>query len=114
MLCDIYMLLFLQRDVIDPAVQGTLNVLKACIKSPTVRRVVHTSSAAAIRFTGKDVPDTVFDESCWTDVEFVTKNKIPGWVSSQMRCFFRNLMHIWLWVYKVFILNFMYDLGQRV
>ena len=78
------MLLFLQKDIIDPAVQGTLNVLKSCIKSPTVRRVVHASSIAAIRFSGEDVRDKVFDETCWTDVDFVTKNNIPGWVSSQI------------------------------
>lgn len=68
-----------QRDVIDPAVQGTLNVLKSCIKSPSVKRVVHASSAGAIRFSGEDVADQVLDESCWTDVEFCVKNNLYGW-----------------------------------
>eukprot|EP00250_Pteridium_aquilinum_P017585 c23698_g2_i3 orf=147-1166(+) len=68
-----------QRDVIDPAVQGTLNVLKACVKSSSVKRVIHVSSAAAIRFSGKEVAEHVFDESCWTDVDFCIKNKVPGW-----------------------------------
>ncbi|KAI5078685.1 hypothetical protein GOP47_0006356 [Adiantum capillus-veneris] len=68
-----------QKDVIDPAVQGTLNVLNACIKSSSVKRVVHVSSAAAIRFSGKDVAEQVFDESCWTDVDFCMDKKPPGW-----------------------------------
>nr|QFQ61498.1 dihydroflavonol 4-reductase [Dryopteris erythrosora] len=68
-----------QKDVIEPAVQGTLNVLNACVKSSSVKRVIHVSSAAAIRFSGKEVAEQVFDESCWTDVDFCIDNKIPGW-----------------------------------
>jgi len=37
-----------QKDLIDPAVQGTLNVLRSVDKSGTVKRVVLTSSVAAI------------------------------------------------------------------
>jgi len=42
-----------QKDLVDPAVQGTLNVLRAAKKSKTVKRVVLTSSMAAIT----DEPD---------------------------------------------------------
>ena len=59
-------------------------MLRACIKSPSVKRVVHTSSVAAIRFGGEEVPDKVYDETCWTDVDFVTKNNLPGWVSTHI------------------------------
>ena len=38
-----------QSDLIDPSVQGTMNVCKAIEKSGTVRAIVHTSSVAAIR-----------------------------------------------------------------
>ncbi len=38
-----------QSDLIDPSVQGTMNVCKAIEKSGTVRTIVHTSSVAAIR-----------------------------------------------------------------
>ena len=62
-------------------------MLRACIKSPSVKRVVHTSSLAAIRFGGEEVPDKVYDETCWTDVDFVTKNNLPGWVSTHMSVF---------------------------
>jgi dihydroflavonol-4-reductase len=42
-----------QRDLIAPAVEGTLNVLGACQKTAAVRRVVLTSSMAAVT----DEPD---------------------------------------------------------
>jgi len=36
------------RDLLAPAVEGTMNVLRACLTSPAVKRVVLTSSVAAI------------------------------------------------------------------
>ncbi len=42
-----------QRDLVAPAVEGTLNVLRACRKAASVRRVVLTSSMAAVT----DEPD---------------------------------------------------------
>lgn len=36
-----------QRDIVDPSVLGTRNLLGACARAPTVRRVVHTSSMVA-------------------------------------------------------------------
>lgn len=54
-----------QRDLVDPAVNGTKNVLAAIEKTgQTVRRVVLTSSVAAIRRTG-EAADYVFDEKDW-------------------------------------------------
>jgi len=43
-----------QRDLVDPAVQGTLSVLGACARTPSVGRVVLTSSMAAVT----DEPDS--------------------------------------------------------
>jgi len=37
-----------QKDLVDPALKGTLNVLHAAAKSGTVKRVVVTSSCAAV------------------------------------------------------------------
>ena len=37
-----------ENELIKPAVEGTLNVLKACAESGTVKRVVLTSSIAVI------------------------------------------------------------------
>ncbi len=42
-----------QRDLVDPAVNGTLEVLRACVKAGDVSRVVLTSSMAAVT----DEPD---------------------------------------------------------
>ncbi|PRY41609.1 dihydroflavonol-4-reductase [Umezawaea tangerina] len=56
-----------ENEVIRPAVDGTLRVLKAARFSGTVRRVVLTSSGAAVHF-GHDAPGHVFTEDDWTDV----------------------------------------------
>lgn len=68
------------KDCIEPAVQGTVNILKSCSKAPSIKRIVFTSSAAAIRFTQlEDIPEQRFDESCWTDVEMCLRDKPHGW-----------------------------------
>ncbi|PHU29449.1 hypothetical protein BC332_01542 [Capsicum chinense] len=56
--------------MIDPTVKGTLNVLGSAARTPSVRRVVLTSSEAAAAFNGKPItPDTVI-ETCWSDPDF--------------------------------------------
>jgi dihydroflavonol-4-reductase len=57
-----------ENDLVRPAVEGTLRALKAA-HSAGVKRVVLTSSVAAIY--GNDLPagKTEFDETMWTDVE---------------------------------------------
>ena len=37
-----------QRDLVDPAVKGTVTVLESCVKAGTVKQVILTSSCAAI------------------------------------------------------------------
>ena len=60
-----------ENEVIRPAVEGTINVLKACAESGTVKRVVLTSSTAAVSsgFTGNpdQPPDYVYSETDWSD-----------------------------------------------
>lgn len=72
-----------KSDMIKPAIQGTVDILKSCMKAETVKRVVLTSSAAAVTINGLDVEGGgfVMDESCWTDVEFLGSTKPPTWVS---------------------------------
>ncbi|KAI9078268.1 hypothetical protein K1719_039770 [Acacia pycnantha] len=49
---------------LDPTVEGTLNVLKSCAKFSSVKRVVLTSSMAAVELNGKPrTPEVVVDES---------------------------------------------------
>ena len=50
------------------AVEGTLGILKACLESKTVRRVVHTSSAVTVLYNGNNALDMV-DEDTWSDLE---------------------------------------------
>ncbi|XP_073271344.1 phenylacetaldehyde reductase-like [Primulina huaijiensis] len=60
-----------QAELIDPAVKGTLNVLGSCSKTSSVKRVVLTSSMAAVAFNGKPrSPEVVIDETWWSDPEF--------------------------------------------
>ncbi|MFC9428376.1 SDR family oxidoreductase [Streptomyces sp. NPDC056987] len=54
-----------EDEVIRPAVEGTLRVLRAAESSGTVRRVVLTSSEAAVHY-GHD-SDRVFTEADWSD-----------------------------------------------
>lgn len=67
--------------MIKPAIQGVENVLKACAKAKTVKRVILTSSAAAVTINNQDGTGLVMDEKHWTDVEFLSSAKPPTWVS---------------------------------
>ncbi|KAH9299733.1 hypothetical protein KI387_031415 [Taxus chinensis] len=66
-----------QREVIDPAVEGTLNILRACKEAKSVRRVVHTSSlAAAFPLNEEGEFKELLDESCWTPVNYITRKNL--------------------------------------
>lgn len=57
-----------QKDLVDPALKGTRNVLNAASKSPSVKRVVVTSSCAAIYGDAKDIksmPNQTLTEAIW-------------------------------------------------
>ena len=57
-----------QKEVIEPALKGTQNVLNTVNKTESVKRVVLTSSVVAIYGNGIDaesVEDGVFNESMW-------------------------------------------------
>ena len=49
-----------QRDLVDPALIGTKNVLEAANKIESVKRVVLTSSCAAILGDSKDLLELPF------------------------------------------------------
>ncbi len=60
-----------QRDLVDPAVLGTRAMLEACAPASGVRRVVLTSSMAAIT----DEPDgRVLTEADWNERSTLTRN----------------------------------------
>jgi dihydroflavonol-4-reductase len=60
-----------QRDLVDPAVNGTLSVLEACVTSDSVRRVVLTSSVAAITDRADGHVNT---EADWNTRSSLTRN----------------------------------------
>ncbi|KAL5859890.1 hypothetical protein ACOSQ4_001186 [Xanthoceras sorbifolium] len=60
------------------AINGTLGILKACLKAKTIKRVVYTSSGSAVEFCGRNVD--IVDESFWSDVDYIRKF-IPGFGS---------------------------------
>ncbi|XP_074358579.1 cinnamoyl-CoA reductase 1-like isoform X2 [Apium graveolens] len=61
-------------ELLEPAVQGTRNVLNACLKYG-VRKVVVVSSAGAIMVNPNWPMDQDMDESCWTDTEYCRSTK---------------------------------------
>jgi len=52
-----------QKEIVDPAVQGTMNVLRSVARTPSVKRVILTSSNAAIQHPQPD--EYVFSEADW-------------------------------------------------
>ncbi|KAG9459628.1 hypothetical protein H6P81_004136 [Aristolochia fimbriata] len=57
-----------QTELIEPAVKGTLNVLGSCAKTASVKRVIVTSSIAAVVYSGRPrTPDVVVDETWFSD-----------------------------------------------
>uniref|UniRef100_A0AAU6NE72 Cinnamyl alcohol dehydrogenase 1 n=1 Tax=Haplomitrium mnioides TaxID=56921 RepID=A0AAU6NE72_9MARC len=65
-----------KAEMIDPAVNGTLNVLKSCAKTTSVKRIVMTSSSSAARFRTDYATNPLLDETSWSDLEFCTKFKM--------------------------------------
>jgi len=63
--------------LIDPAVKGTLNVLKSCAKSSSVKRVVLTSSVAAVAYNERPkTPEVVVDETWFSNPDYCRELKV--------------------------------------
>ncbi|KAI3449980.1 hypothetical protein Pfo_006645 [Paulownia fortunei] len=66
-----------QEELIDPAVKGTLNVLGSCAKTSSVKRVILTSSEAAIAFNRTPrTSEAVIDETWWADPDYCRENQL--------------------------------------
>ncbi|CAN6580008.1 unnamed protein product [Malus baccata var. baccata] len=61
-------------EFLEPAIKGTLNVLKAC-KEANVKRVVVVSSLAAVVMNPEWPKDQVKDETCWSVPEYMKTTK---------------------------------------
>ncbi|KAK7314272.1 hypothetical protein VNO77_39486 [Canavalia gladiata] len=62
-----------EEVVTKRSIDGALGILKACLNSKTVKRVVYTSSASAVTLNGKE--EQVKDESFWSDVDYLRSSK---------------------------------------
>lgn len=67
----------MQKDLVEPALNGTLNVLKACSES-NIKRIVIVSSVAAVLVTPNWPKDKVKDETCWSDQEYCIKTNVTS------------------------------------
>ncbi|KAF3331222.1 tetraketide alpha-pyrone reductase 1 [Carex littledalei] len=63
-------------EILDPAIKGTLNVLKSCKKNSMIRRVVLTSSSSTVRVREDSDQDKMLDETCWSSVELCQRLQI--------------------------------------
>ncbi|MBV7412590.1 NAD-dependent epimerase/dehydratase family protein [Dermabacteraceae bacterium TAE3-ERU27] len=54
-----------QKDLVDPALEGTRNVLASVNETPSVRRVVLTSSIAAMFTEAAELPDGLLTPDRW-------------------------------------------------
>ncbi|KAK4727364.1 hypothetical protein R3W88_032281 [Solanum pinnatisectum] len=75
---------YVEENMIEPAIQGTLNVLKSCLKSNSVKKVVFTSSISTITARdnfGKWRP--FVDESCNIPIQYVKHTKPSGWFAKE-------------------------------
>ncbi|TKY48200.1 Tetraketide alpha-pyrone reductase 1 [Spatholobus suberectus] len=67
-------------EILEPAVQGTLNVLRSCRKNPAIGRVVLTSSSSTLRLRDDFDPNIPMDESSWSSLEYC--EKLQAWYAS--------------------------------
>jgi len=75
-----------QKDLIDPAVNGTLNVLESC-KKAGVKRVILTSSIAAIVDTTIEINPEKYKDKVWTENDWntgATLDKSPYFLSKYL------------------------------
>ncbi|KAK1287742.1 Tetraketide alpha-pyrone reductase 1 [Acorus calamus] len=65
-----------KTEILDPAVRGTLNVLKSCKKNKSLRRVVLTSSSSTVRVRDDIDPNVALDESSWSSIELCERLQV--------------------------------------
>lgn len=67
-----------ENEVIKPTVKGVLDIVKACVKAKTVKKLIYTSSAGTVNVREHQLP--VYDESNWSDMDFIYSKKMTAWM----------------------------------
>ncbi|GMN43080.1 hypothetical protein TIFTF001_012277 [Ficus carica] len=62
--------------VIKRTLDGAKGILKACLDSKTVKKLVYTSSASAVGLIDKNLDEV--DETVWSDMDYVKALNPPG------------------------------------
>lgn len=68
-----------QNEVIKPTIDGFLSLIRSCAKAKTVKRIVFTSSAGTVNV--EEHQKSVYDETDYSDMDFIYSKKMTGWVS---------------------------------
>lgn len=66
------------KDLIEPAVQGTKNVLESCNRTDSVKRVVLTSSVVAVYGDNADAGGKVLTEADWNTTSNASHQPYPA------------------------------------
>ena len=88
--------------MVEPAVNGTKNVINAAAEAK-VRRVVFTSSIGAVYMDPNRGPDVVVDESCWSDLEFCKNTRVITKLPFFLFFFFFKLKKKISWKKSLFV-----------
>nr|APG32494.1 dihydroflavonol-4-reductase 2 [Freesia hybrid cultivar] len=67
-----------ENEVIKPAINGMLSIMRSCKRAGSVERVIFTSSAGTVNV--EEHQRAEYDENCWSDVEFCRRVKMTGWM----------------------------------
>ncbi|CAO2835131.1 unnamed protein product [Amaranthus hypochondriacus] len=66
-----------ENEIIKPTINGMLDIMKSCVKA-NIQRLIFTSSAGTVNV--EEIQKPIYDENCWTDIEFCRSKKMTGWM----------------------------------
>ncbi|CAA7410395.1 unnamed protein product [Spirodela intermedia] len=66
----------IQGALVEPCVKGAANVLSACAKANSVKRVVLTSSCSAIRYRDDAAAVSPLNDSHWSDLDYCKRHNL--------------------------------------
>lgn len=65
-----------QDNLINPCINGTANVLRSCAKSPSIKRVVLTSSCSSIRYRDDATQASPLNGTHWSDPGYCRRHNL--------------------------------------